>query len=97
MLLLTDDPRLIYVDQKKDETKGQIPWHPDLTPTIKASNKAFEIVTVCTCSLSSRSACLVVLLLFFLFVFFTFTLLDVTPLTSRLWFCVWVGHCVYLV
>jgi len=45
MLLLTDDPRLIYVDQKKDETKGQIPWHPDLTPTIKASNKAFEIVT----------------------------------------------------
>ncbi|EGG16595.1 putative protein serine/threonine kinase [Cavenderia fasciculata] len=43
-LILTSQPRLIYVDPKKMELKGEIPWSPTLKPETK-SNSNFVIQT----------------------------------------------------
>lgn len=45
-LLLTDTPRLIYIDEKRTEMKGEIPWSDQLRPELK-NNANFWIHTVC--------------------------------------------------
>ena len=44
MLLLTDGPRLLYIDVKADTTMGQIPWTGDMSIEVKSS-KEFNILT----------------------------------------------------
>eukprot|EP01133_Synstelium_polycarpum_P015416 gene15416-18283_t len=44
-LILTTEPRLIYIDPKKMEQKGEIPWSPSLKPEAKNTSN-FVIQTV---------------------------------------------------
>ncbi|EGC33059.1 hypothetical protein DICPUDRAFT_56680 [Dictyostelium purpureum] len=37
-LILTDTPRLIYIDPKKMEVKGEIPWSNQIKPKLKSNN-----------------------------------------------------------
>lgn len=44
-LILTDSPRLIYIDPVKMEQKGEIPWSDALRGDMK-SDRNFQIITV---------------------------------------------------
>lgn len=46
MLVLTDKPRLFYVDMQKMELKGEIPWSASIEGTVPPKNtKRFDVVT----------------------------------------------------
>jgi hypothetical protein len=52
LLILTDAPRLIYIDPDSHEQKGEIPWTAEHPVTIKATSiTMFDAV----CALTGRS------------------------------------------
>src|SRR5579883_1580783 len=54
LLILTDFPRLIYVDQEKMSQKGEIYWNPRMVVELK-NKKNFFIHTVCLITLMIHS------------------------------------------
>jgi 3-phosphoinositide dependent protein kinase-1 len=70
-LILTDKPRLIYIDPKKMELKGEIPWSPMMRVEIK-SDVNWRVHTVCptTNKLQILKSHIILISLFFCYYYY---------------------------